>query len=146
MLFQTAILVKWSPPPAPKLKLIQTLPECSPICPLSPQVAQISTNVPGPYRRLSKKPWFFRYFIFFSTKKRFYSIQISYLESAHKTTSNDVWFVSFSNKKLFLQKIRARVPLRDFSLKNSFFGFHFFFISNYFWRVETRISVEKLRF
>jgi hypothetical protein len=104
-LFQTAILVKWSPPPAPKLKLIQTLPECSPICPLSPQLAQISANVPGPYRSLSKKPWFFRYFIFFSTKKRFYSIQISYLESAHKTASNDVWFVRFSNKKSFDKKL-----------------------------------------
>ena len=40
----------------------------------------------------------------------FYSIQISYLESAHKTTSNDVCFVSFSNKNIFDKKLGQGSP------------------------------------
>ena len=101
VIFRTAIVIKWAPSSHPILKLIQTLPECSYICPSSPQVAQISANVPGHYSRFSNKHGFSDIFAFFAIQRRFYSIKRPYSESAHKTALNDVKYVRFQNNKFF---------------------------------------------
>ena len=63
---------------------------CQNVLPYVHSIITFSTNVPGPYRRLSKNHGFSGISYFSRLRNVFYSIQISYLESAHKTTSNDV--------------------------------------------------------
>ena len=74
---------------------------------LSPQLAQMFLDPTGGFREnhdFSGISYFFR------LRNVFYSIKISYLESTHKTTSNDVWFVSFSYKKNVDKKLGQGSP------------------------------------